>query len=102
MNDGSKKTIIPRSDRVLLERIDVEKKEMGGLVLPDTAKKKPETAKVIAVGPGKRNEKGDLQPIDIQVGDIVLIDKYAGQEITIEENEYMIVRADDVIAQVQQ
>lgn len=88
----------PLSNRVLLQRMEPEESVKGGIILPDTAKKKQETAKVVAVGPGKRDKAGNLLPIPVKAGDLVLIDKYSGQEVTLDDEEYVIVRADDIIA----
>ncbi|WP_108624089.1 co-chaperone GroES [Candidatus Similichlamydia epinepheli] len=90
----------PLGDRVLLKRMDTESKE-GGILLPDSAKKKPETARVIAVGSGKRDKDGSLIPMPVSVGDMVLIGKYSGQEVTIENEELVIVSSGDLLAKVE-
>jgi len=90
--------IQPMGNRVLLRRLEQEEKLKGGILLPDTAKKKQEQAEVIAVGPGKQDKNGALIPMPVKVGDRVLIEKYTGQEVTFDDEEYMIVRADDLIA----
>lgn len=92
----------PLGNRVLLQRLDAEEQLKGGILLPDTAKKKQEKARVIAVGSGKYDKNGNLVPITVKVGDIVLIDKYSGQEVTIDDCEYVIVRSEDLIAIVEQ
>lgn len=89
--------IKPVGNRIVAERIE-EEVVQGGIILPDSAKKKSETVKVIAVGTGKTLENGKEEPIPVKVGDIIMIDKYAGQEITIDDEEYVIVRSDDIIA----
>jgi chaperonin GroES len=90
--------IRPLSNRVLLKKLEAEKTVKGGIILPDTAKKKQEMAEVIAVGPGKRDADGTIQALPVVLGDIVLMDKYSGQDVTIDDQEYVIVRADDLIA----
>jgi chaperonin GroES len=91
----------PLGDRILVKRLEAEEKLKGGIILPDTAKKKQEQAQVIAVGTGKKDKNGNLIAIPVNVGDVILMDKYAGQEVTLEDVEYVIVRADDLIAIVE-
>lgn len=91
----------PLGNRVLVRRLEQEEKLKGGIILPDTAKKKQESAEVIAIGTGKKDKNGNLIPMNVQVGDIVMMDKYSGQEVTVDDEEYMIVRSDDIIAIVQ-
>jgi chaperonin GroES len=74
----------------------------GGIILPDSAKKKQETAKVLAVGPGKRLENGEVLPVSLKIGDIILMDKYSAQEVTIDDEEYIILKADDIIATIEE
>ena len=81
--------------------MEQEEKLKGGIILPDTAKKKQETAKVVAVGTGKKTKDGKLIPIPVYVGDIILMDKYSGQEVTLDDEELSFVRADDIIAIVE-
>lgn len=88
----------PLGNRVLVKRLEAEEKVKGGIFLPDTAKKKQERAEVIAVGPGKKDKNGKLIAPEVKVGDIVLMEKYSGQEITLNDEEYVIVKADDLIA----
>src|SRR5688572_27103951 len=88
----------PLGNRVLVRRLEQEEKLAGGIILPDTAKKKQEQAEVIAIGAGKKDKNGKLIPITVKTGDIVLMDKYSGQEITLNDIEYVIVKADDLIA----
>lgn len=90
----------PLSDRVLIQRKEGSEQE-GGIILPDAARKKQEVAQVLAVGPGKKKSDGTLIAMEIQVGDQVLIDRYAGQEITLDGEEYLIVRQDDIVAIVE-
>jgi len=93
-----KTTLKPLGNRVLVQRLEAEETVKGGIILPDSAKKKQETAKVIAIGSGKRLDDGKTLPIPVNVGDVILMDKYSGQEVTIEDEEYMILKADDIIA----
>lgn len=93
-----KTTIKPLGNRVLAQRVEQEQPIKGGIILPDSAKKKPETAKVIAVGEGAQNSEGKTIPIPVAIGDTILMDKYSGQEVTIDDEEYIIVKADDIIA----
>jgi chaperonin GroES len=86
---------------VLAKRLEQEEKLKGGLILPDSAKKKQEIALVIAVGPGLPNKEGKLQPMPVQVGDKILMDKYSGQEVTLHDEEFVIVKADDIVATIQ-
>ena len=91
----------PLSNRVLLRRLEQEEQLKGGIILPDTAKKKQETAEVVACGPGKKNKNGELVSVSLKVGDIVMLDKYSGQEVKLDDVEYVIVREEDIIAIVQ-
>ncbi len=89
--------IRPLQDRIIVRRIDEEETTKGGIIIPDTAKEKPQEAKVIAVGKGKVNEDGTVLPLDVKKGDRVLFSKYSGTEITIEGEEHLIIREDDVL-----
>ena len=91
----------PLGNRVLVKRLEVEEKLKGGIVLPDTAKKKQEQAEVVAIGTGKKDKSGNLIPIPVKVGDVILMEKYSGQEVTLNDNDYVILRADDIIAIVE-
>ena len=91
----------PLGNRVLARRLAAEEKLKGGIILPDSAKKKQETAEVIAVGPGKADKDGNLIPMPVQVGDMILMDKYSAQEVTLNDEEYIIIRQDDIIAIVE-
>lgn len=93
-----KTTLQPLGNRVLVKRTEQAETLKGGIILPETAKKKQETATVIAVGKGSTTPEGELIPIPVQVGDTVLMDKYAGQEITIDDEDFVVLRADDLIA----
>ena len=88
----------PLSDRILVKRIEEEKKTKGGLIIPDTAKEKPQEGKVVAVGPGKVQDDGKLRPLDVHKGDRVLFGKYSGTEIQVVGEEHLIIREDDVLA----
>ena len=89
--------IRPLQDRILVKRIDEEETTKGGIIIPDTAKEKPQEGKVIAVGNGKVTENGKIQPLDVKRGDRILFSKYAGTEVNIEGNEHLIIREDDVL-----
>ncbi|MHC4408469.1 MAG: co-chaperone GroES [Planctomycetota bacterium] len=93
--------IRPLQDRIIVRRVDEEETTKGGIIIPDTAKEKPQEGKVIAVGKGKANEDGKLQPLDVKKGDKVLFSKYAGTEINIEGTEHLIIREDDVLGVVE-
>jgi chaperonin GroES len=92
----------PLGNRVLAQRLEQEEKLKGGIILPDSAKKKQETAKVLAVGPGKRLDDGKVLPVPVKVGDTILMDKYSAQEVTIDDEEYLILKADDIIAIIEE
>jgi len=92
--------IRPLHDRVVVKRIETEEQVRGGIIIPDTAKEKPQEAKVIAVGPGKLNDDGDRSPMDVKKGDRVLIGKYSGSEIKIGDEDLVIVREDEILAVV--
>ncbi|MCC5831714.1 MAG: co-chaperone GroES [Chlamydiales bacterium] len=88
----------PLGNRVLVKRLEAEDKVKGGIILPDTAKKKQETAEVVAIGTGKKDKSGNLIPFPVKVGDKILMEKYSGTEVTLDGDEYVILRADDIIA----
>ena len=90
--------IRPLQDRILVKRIDEEAKTKGGIIIPDTAKEKPQEGKVVAVGKGKVTEDGKLQPLDVKKGDRVLFNKYSGTEVNVEGEEHLIIREEDVLA----
>ena len=89
--------IRPLQDRIIVKRVEGEEKSKGGIIIPDTAKEKPQEGKVIAVGKGKITEDGKLQPMDVKKGDRVLFSKYSGSEVTIDGEEHLIIREDDVL-----
>ena len=93
--------LVPLGNRVLVRRLDEKETVKGSIILPDSAKKKQEMTEVVAVGPGKKTEEGKILPMPVKAGDIVLIDKYAGQEITLDDEEYVVVRSDDIVAIVE-
>ena len=92
--------IRPLQDRILVERIEEEVKK-GGIIIPDSAKEKPQQGKVIAAGPGKVDEKGNRVPMEVKKGDIILFGKYSGNEIRIGEEEHLIMREEDVLAVIE-
>jgi chaperonin GroES len=87
----------PLHDRVVIERIDAEAKSAGGIIIPDTAQEKPQQGRVIAVGPGGRDESGKIVQIDVKVGDRVLFGKWSGTEIKVDDVEYLIMNESDVM-----
>jgi chaperonin GroES len=89
--------IRPLHDRIVVKRIEETETKRGGLYIPDSAKEKPQQGEVVAVGKGKRNEDGKLLPLDVKVGDRILFGKYSGNDITIDGNEYLIMREDEVL-----
>lgn len=90
--------IKPLSDRVLVKPLDPEEKKQGGIIIPDTAKEKPQEGEVIAVGPGKINEDGKKIPMEVKKGDKVLYGKYSGTEVTIDDTEYLMMSESDILA----
>jgi chaperonin GroES len=87
----------PLHDRVVLTRIDPDEKTAGGIIIPDTAKEKPQEGRVVAIGPGGRDEQGKLIPIDVKVGDRVLFGKWSGTEVKIDGVEYLITNKSDIM-----
>jgi chaperonin GroES len=90
----------PLHDRVVVKRIDAEEKTAGGILIPDTAKEKPQQGEVIAIGPGGRDEAGKLIPMDVKAGDRVLFGKYSGTEVKIAGDEYLIMKESDIMGVV--
>jgi chaperonin GroES len=88
----------PLADRLLVKRVDEAESKKGGIIIPDTAKEKPQQGKVIAAGQGKVKDDGTRQPLDVKDGDTILFGKYSGQEIKIDGEEYLIMREDEVLA----
>ncbi|MGH7961837.1 MAG: co-chaperone GroES [Candidatus Binatia bacterium] len=93
--------IRPLQDRLIVKRIAEEEKTKGGIIIPDTAKEKPQEGKVISVGKGKVNEDGKATPLDVKAGDRVLFGKYAGTEIKINGEEHLIMREDDILGVIE-
>ena len=91
----------PLHDRILVERIEAEEVRKGGIIIPDTAKEKPQQGKVIAVGPGKVDDDGKRIPMDVKKGNYILFGKYSGNEIRVGDDEYLIMREEDVLAIVE-
>jgi chaperonin GroES len=89
--------IRPLQDRVIVKRIAEEEKTKGGIIIPDTAKEKPQEGKVIAVGKGKANDDGKITPLDVKVNDRILFGKYSGSEIFVDGEEHLIMREDDIL-----
>ncbi|MEE9213297.1 MAG: co-chaperone GroES [Thermodesulfobacteriota bacterium] len=91
----------PLQDRLLVIRLDIDEKTKGGIIIPETAKEKPQEGRVIAVGNGKVLDDGTVKPLDVKVKDKVLFSKYGGTEITVEGDEYLILKEDDILAIVE-
>ena len=92
----------PLHDRILIRRIEAEEKSAGGIIIPDTAKEKPSEGEVIAVGPGARDETGQLRPLDVKVGDRILFGKWSGTEITLDGENLLIMKESDVMGVIEQ
>ncbi|MBI2026337.1 MAG: co-chaperone GroES [Deltaproteobacteria bacterium] len=90
-------TVRPLQDRVIVKRVQEEEKTKGGIIIPDSAKEKPQEGLVVSVGAGKLSEKGEKVPLDVKKGDRILFGKYSGTEITIEGIEHLIMREDDIL-----
>ena len=91
----------PLHDRIIVQRIEEEEQRVGGIIIPDTAKEKPQQGKVVAVGKGRIEKDGKVTPLDVKSGDTVLFGKYAGQEIKIEGGEYLIIREEEVLGVIE-
>ena len=91
----------PLHDRIIVERIDEGEQKIGGIIIPDTAKEKPMQGKVIAVGKGRLEKDGRVTPLDVKANDTVLFGKYAGQEIKVDGNEYLIIREEEVLGVIE-
>jgi chaperonin GroES len=92
--------VIPLHDRVLLKRLEEKETVKGGIIIPDTAKEKPQEAEVIAVGKGRVADDGKVIPLDVKKGDKVLIGKFSGTEVTIDDTEHVIVREEEILAKI--
>jgi chaperonin GroES len=90
----------PLHDRVIIKRLEEERKTASGIVIPDTAAEKPDQGEVLAVGPGKKNEDGKIVPVDVKVGDKVLFGKYSGTTVRVEGDEILVMREEDIMAVV--
>lgn len=88
----------PLHDRVIVKRLEEEKKSLGGIIIPDSAAEKPLKAEVIAVGPGKRSDDGKVHAVDVKAGDTILIGKYSGTEVKVDGQDLVILREDDILA----
>jgi chaperonin GroES len=95
-------TVRPLHDRIFVQRIDEGEQKVGGIIIPDTAKEKPQQGKVIAAGNGKTKDDSKRVPLDVKAGDRILFGKYSGQEIKLDGDEYLIMREDDVLAVVEE
>ena len=93
--------IRPLQDRVIVKRIEEEEKSKGGIIIPDTAKEKPQEGKVVAVGKGKMTDDGKITPLDVKVNDRVLFGKYSGSEISIDGDEHLIMREEDILGVIE-
>src|SRR5512134_1369999 len=91
----------PLHDRIIVQRIEEDEQRVGGIIIPDTAKEKPQQGKVIAVGKGKIEKDGKVTPLDVKAGDTVLFGKYAGQEIKVDGDEYLIMREEEVLGVIE-
>ncbi len=91
----------PLQDRIIVKRVEEETKTAGGLFIPETAKEKPQRGEIVAVGNGKKTEDGKVLPLDVKVGDTVLFGKYAGTEIKVDGEEFLMMREDDLLAVVE-
>ncbi len=93
--------IRPLHDRIIVQRLEEEEQRVGGIIIPDTAKEKPQQGKVIAVGLGKKKDDGKVIPLEVKEGDRILFGKYSGQDIKIDGDEYLIMREDEVLAVIE-
>jgi len=91
----------PLQDRIIVKRIEEEEKTAGGIFIPDTAKEKPQMGQIVSVGKGKKTEDGKVIPVDVKAGDKVLFGKYAGTEVKVEGDEFLIMREDDILGVIE-
>ena len=98
---ATKVSIRPLHDRVIVSRIEEGEQKVGGIIIPDSSKEKPQQGKVIAVGKGKVEKDGKVTPLDVKAGDLILFGKYSGQEIKLDGEEYLIMREDEVLAVIE-
>lgn len=102
MATATKVKIKPLGDRVLIKAVDLDSEQVkGGIIIPDSAKEKPQEAKVIALGTGAKDENGKAQPFNVKVGDIVIVSKYGGTEVKLDGETYTLVREDDILGVVE-
>jgi len=94
-------SVRPLHDRIIVERLEEEEQRVGGIIIPDSAKEKPQQGKVIAVGKGRIEKDGKVTPLDVKAGDTVLFGKYAGQEIKLDGTEYLIIREEEVLGVIE-
>ena len=95
-------SVVPLTDHIVLKPVEQEEITASGLVIPDSAKEQPQHGHVVAVGPGKMNEAGTIETIELNVGDRILYQKYTGQEITVDKQEYIVIRFQDVLARLEE
>ena len=98
---ATKVSIRPLHDRVIVSRIEEGEQKVGGIIIPDSAKEKPQQGKVVAVGKGKVEKDGKVTPLDVKAGDTILFGKYAGQEIKLDGHEYLIIREEEVLGVIE-
>ena len=91
----------PLHDRIIIQRIEEGEQQVGGIIIPDSAKEKPQQGKVIAAGTGKVKDDGKRQPLDVKAGDLILFGKYSGQEIKLDGEEYLIMREDEILGVIE-
>jgi len=91
----------PLHDRVLIRRLESDQKSKGGIIIPDTAKEKPQEGEVVAVGPGARDELGKVQPLDVKVGDRIVFGKWSGNELKIEGEDFLVIKESDIIGVIE-
>ena len=101
MTTATKVVLKPLEDRIVVQPLEAEQVTASGLVIPDTAKEKPQEGKVLAVGPGRFDDKGSRVPVDVKVGDVVLYSKYGGKEVKYSGEEYLVLSARDVLAVIE-
>ncbi|GHB89826.1 co-chaperone GroES [Cerasicoccus arenae] len=102
MATATKVKIKPLGDRVLIQAVELDSEQVkGGIIIPDSAKEKPQEAKVIALGTGAKDENGKVQPFNVKVGDLVIVSKYGGTEVKFDDQTYTLVREDDILGVVQ-
>ncbi len=100
MATATKRTLKPLQDKVIVQKLEAQEKTAGGILLPDSAKEKPQEGKVVAVGPGAIDDKGQRKQVDVKEGDIVLYAKYSGTEVKLDGEEYLIIAERDILAVV--